>query len=153
MLDVISRSQRGRTCNYTRDGLSLATPAMLPWGADFDSCVFDNGSGRTVRICGKEVSVDPKFLTTPSSGEKSQVMSKDGIAVLRLPVNGDEIIPDDCDVVVIPNAYEVRENFRSLVDQTVKARRAAGYGRLLVMLGVADPSNAALLMYMGILFN
>ena len=150
MLDVTYRSQRGRVCRYSADGHSIDTPAMLPWGSDFESCVFDNGQGRTVRICGKEISVDPKFLTTPSSGEKAPVMSKDGIAVLRLPVNGDEIIPDDCDVVVVPNAYEIRENFRTLVDQTVRARQAAGYGRMLVMLGIADPSNAAFLTYMGV---
>ena len=150
MLDVIYRSQRGRVCNYSDNGRTLSTPAVLPWGPDFDSCVYDNGAGRTVRICGKEVCVDPKFLTTPASGVKSQVMAKDGIAVLRLPVEGDEISPDDCEVVGVPNAYEVRENFRSLVDQTVKARRAAGYGRLLVMLGVADPANMALLAYMGV---
>ena len=150
MLDVIYRSQRGRVCNYSDNGKTLSTPAVLPWGPDFDSCVYDNGTGRTVRICGKEVCVDPKFLTTPASGVKSQVMAKDGIAVLRLPVEGNEIVPDDCEVVVVPNAYEVRENFRSLVDQTVKARRAAGYGRLLMMLGVADPANMAFLAYMGV---
>ncbi len=150
MLDVNYRSQKGRVCRYSSEGKTLDTPAMLPWGPDFDSCVFDNGNGRTVRICGKEISVDPKFLTTPSSGERVPVMSKDGIAVLRLPVKGDEMIPDDCDIVVIPNAYEIRENFRTLVDQVVCARQAAGYGRMLVMLGIADPSNAALLAYMGV---
>ena len=150
MLDVTCRSQRGRVCRLTRGEHVLETPAMLPWNPDIDSCVFDNGTGRTVRICGGEIAVDPKFLTGPSSGEMSQVMSKDGISVLRLPIRGDEIIPADSEVVIVPNAYELRENFRGLVEQTVKAREVAGYGRLLVMLGVADPANAAFLFYMGV---
>ena len=99
---------------------------------------------------GAEIALDPQILTTASSGTKAQVMSKDGIAVLRLPVSGDEVIPDDCEVVAIPNAFELRSNFRTLVDQVMKARKAAGFGRLLVMLGVADPSNLALLAYMGV---
>lgn len=150
MLDVINRSQRGRTCRLTLGDHVLETPAALPFSDDFDSCVFLRDGGRVVKICGREVCVDPKFLTGPSSGVVSQPLSMNGIAVLRLPVRGDEIIPDDCDTVVVPNAYEVRENFRALVDQTVAARKAAGYGRLLVMLGIADPANVAFLTYMGV---
>ena len=131
MLDVTCRSQRGRKCALVRDAVSLETPAVLPWTDEGTSCVYAGGQGRTVRVCGGEISVDPKFLTGPSSGARAQVMSKDGIAVLRFPVQGDEIIPDDCETVVVPNGFELRDSFRMLCDQIPKAREAAGYGRAL----------------------
>lgn len=130
MLDVTNRSQRGRRCTLARDGVTLGTPAVLPWTADGPSCVFPGDRGRTVRICGEEISVDPKFLTGPSSGVGAQVMSKEGIAVMRLPVSGG-IVPDGCDTVVVPNGFELRDSFRTLCDQIPKAREAAGYGRAL----------------------
>ena len=39
--------------------------------------------------------MDPELLTSASSGVACQPMTRDGIAVLRLPVTGEEIIPDD----------------------------------------------------------
>ena len=131
MLDVTHRSFRGRICVLKKNGMILETPAVLPWNGDGAASVVSDGNGRTVRICGEEISVDPKILTGPSSGVKAPVMSKDGIAVLRLPLSGDEIIPDGCEAVVIPNGFELRDSFRMLCDQIPKAREAAGYGRAL----------------------
>ncbi|MCQ2078499.1 MAG: DUF5591 domain-containing protein [archaeon] len=150
MLDVVSRSQRGRICDYRRGEGCLRTPAVLRNVDEGDSCVVPGEKGRILRILGSEISVDPELLTTASSGVMSQPLTKDGMTVLRLPVNGSEIIPDDSEVVVVPNAFELRSSFRTLVDQVIKVRKAAGFGRLVVMLGIAEPANLALLAYMGI---
>lgn len=150
MLDVASRSQRGRICEYRKGEGYLRTPAVLGNGTGGECCVVDGENGRTVRILGSEVSVDPVIMTTASSGVLAQPLSKDGIAVLRLPVRGDEIVPDDAEIVVVPNGFEIKNNFRAMVDQIMKVRKVAGFGRLVCMLGIAEPSNLALLTYMGV---
>ena len=150
MLDVVSRSQRGRICEYRKGEGLLRTPAVLRCDGEGDSCISVGENGRVVRILGTEISVDPEILTSASSGVSCQPMTKDGIAVLRLPVTGEELIPDDAEVVVIPNGFEIKTNFRTMVDQIIKVRRAAGYGRLVCILGIAEPANLALLAYMGI---
>lgn len=150
MLDVLSRSQRGRICEYRKGEGRLKTPAVLRSDVDSECCIADGENGRVLRILGSEVCVDPEIKTTSSSGIKGQPMSKDGIAVLRLPVTGNEIIPADAEIVVVPNGFEIRGNFRAMVDQIMKVRKTAGFGRLVCILGVAEPSNLALLSYMGV---
>lgn len=150
MLDVVSRSQRGRVCEYRKGDGCIRTPFVLKTGAAGDTGITAGDDGRTVRILGSSVDVDPRLLTSAASGIPAQPRTKDGITVLRLPVSGDEIVPDDSEVVVVPNAFDVKGDFRRMVDQVMKARKAAGFGRVLVMLGIAEPANLALLSYMGV---
>lgn len=150
MLDVVSRSQRGRVCEYRKGDGCIRTPFVLKTGAAGDTGITAGDDGRTVRILGSSVDVDPRLLTSAASGIPAQPRTRDGITVLRLPVSGDEIVPDDSEVVVVPNAFDVKGDFRSMVDQVMKARKAAGFGRVLVMLGIAEPANLALLSYMGV---
>ncbi|WP_400240857.1 DUF5591 domain-containing protein [Methanomethylophilus alvi] len=150
MLDVVSRSQRGRVCEYRKGDGCIRTPFVLKTGAAGDTGITAGDDGRTVRILGSSVDVDPRLLTSAASGIQAQPRTRDGITVLRLPVSGDEIVPDDSEVVVVPNAFDVKGDFRRMVDQVMKARKAAGFGRVLVMLGIAEPANLALLSYMGV---
>lgn len=150
MLDVVSRSQRGRVCEYRKGDGCIRTPFVLKTGAAGDTGITAGDDGRTVRILGSSVDVDPRLLTSAASGIPAQPRTRDGITVLRLPVSGDEIVPDDSEVVVVPNAFDVKGDFRRMVDQVMKARKAAGFGRVLVMLGIAEPANLALLSYMGV---
>ena len=150
MLDVVSRSQRGRVCEYRKGDGRIRTPFVLKTGAAGDTGITAGDDGRTVRILGSSVDVDPRLLTSAASGIPAQPRTRDGITVLRLPVSGDEIVPDDSEVVVVPNAFDVKGDFRRMVDQVMKARKAAGFGRVLVMLGIAEPANLALLSYMGV---
>ena len=150
MLDVVSRSQRGRVCEYRKGDGCIRTPFVLKTGAAGDTGITAGDDGRTVRILGSSVDVDPRLLTSAASGIPAQPRTRDGITVLRLPVSGDEIVPDDSEVVVVPNAFDVKGDFRRMVDQVMKARKAAGFGRVLVMLGIAEPANLALLSYTGV---
>lgn len=150
MLDVVSRSQRGRVCEYRKGDGCIRTPFVLKTGAAGDTGITAGDDGRTVRILGSSVDVDPRLLTSAASGIPAQPRTRDGITVLRLPVSGDEIVPDDSEVVVVPNAFDVKGDFRRMVDQVMKARKAAGFGRVLVILGIAEPANLALLSYMGV---
>ena len=150
MLDIVARSQRGRVCEYSRDGNVLETPAMIRSEPEGPVCIAAGEGGRVLRLFGAEVPLESGLLTTASSGMESSSVVKDGVHVVRLPLPEDLVIDDSADVVVVPNAYELRKDPRRIVDVVVRLREAAGFGRLLCMLGIGEPSTVAILSYMGV---
>ncbi len=152
MLDVIARSQRGRICEYARekDGPRLSTPAVLTSDLSSGSGISVTEKGRVLTILGKEVPLEEGLLTTASSGMKSAPAVEDGIEVVRLPLPEDLTIDESAEIVVVPNAFELRRDSRRLVDTVIRLREAAGFGRILCMLGIAEPSDVSLLAYMGV---
>lgn len=151
MLDVVARSQRGRVCSYarSRDGPRLETPVVLSSAAGGDGVRAGEG-GRILSILGAEAPLERGLLTTASSGAASEPFVKDGIEVVRLPLpEGFEADPS-AEILVVPNAFELRRDARRLVDAVLRLRGAAGFGRLVCMLGIAEPSTAALLIHMGV---
>ena len=150
MLDIVARSQRGRVCEYSRDGNVLETPAMIRSEPEGPVCIAAGEGGRVLRLFGAEVPLESGLLTTASSGMGSPSVVKDGVQVVRLPLPEDLAIDDSAEVVVVPNAYELRKDPRRIVDVVVRLREAAGFGRLLCMLGIGEPSTVAILSYMGV---
>ena len=150
MLDIVARSQRGRVCEYSREGNVLETPAMIRSGADGPVCIAAGEGGRVLRLFGAEVPLESGLLTTASSGMDSATIVMDGVQVVRLPLPDNLGIDESAEVVVVPNAYELRKDPRRIVDAVVRLREAAGFGRLLCMLGIGEPSTVALLSYMGV---
>ena len=150
MLDIVARSQRGRVCEYSRDGNVLETPAMIRSEPEGPVCIAAGEGGRVLRLFGAEGPLESGLLTTASSGMESSSVVKDGVQVVRLPLPEDLVIDDSADVVVVPNAYELRKDPRRIVDVVVRLREAAGFGRLLCMLGIGEPSTVAILSYMGV---
>ena len=150
MLDIVARSQRGRVCEYSRDGNVLETPAMIRSEPEGPVCIAAGEGGRVLRLFVAEVPLESGLLTTASSGMESSSVVKDGVQVVRLPLPEDLVIDDSADVVVVPNAYELRKDPRRIVDVVVRLREAAGFGRLLCMLGIGEPSTVAILSYMGV---
>lgn len=153
MLDVTGRSQRGRICEYKRGESSFRTPFIIGSGeasADDGVRIFSRDGSRYISFMGSEVRLDPDLRTSASSGLASEVVSENGICVLRLPVTGDETIPEDAEMIVVPNAYELRGDPRRTVDSVIRIRELAGYNRLVCMLGIAEPSTLAMLSYMGV---
>ena len=150
MLDIVARSQRGRVCEYSRDGNVLETPAMIRSEPEGPVCIAAGEGGRVLRLFGAEVPLESGLLTTASSGMESSSVVKDGVQVVRLPLPEGLVIDDSADVVVVPNAYELRKDPRRIVDVVVRLREAAGFGRLLCMLGIGEPSTVAILSYMGV---
>ncbi|MDO5854042.1 MAG: DUF5591 domain-containing protein, partial [Thermoplasmata archaeon] len=152
MLDVVARSQRARVCEYARskDGPRLVTPAVLSSSSDGPVGITVGPSGRVLRLLGTEVPLEEGLLITAASGMESEPRVVDGVEVVRLPFPEDLSIDESAEVVVVPNAFELRHDSRRLVDAVIRIREAAGFGRLLVMLGIAEPSTAALLALMGV---
>ena len=149
-MDIVARSQRGRVCEYSREGNVLETPAMIRSGADGPVCIAAGEGGRVLRLFGAEVPLESGLLTTASSGMDSATIVMDGVQVVRLPLPDNLGIDESAEVVVVPNAYELRKDPRRIVDVVVRLREAAGFGRLLCMLGIGEPSTVAILSYMGV---
>lgn len=150
MLDIVSRSQRGRVCEYSRNGQSITTPAMV--GSDSGQSVWieREDSGRKLHIMGSVIDIDAHLRITASSGISSEIIISEGVAVVRLPLPEEMVFGDDVEVVVVPNAYELRKDPRRTVDTVIRIREAAGFNRIIMMLGIAEPSTVSMLSYMGI---
>ena len=149
MLNVIGRSQRGRTCEYSRGDRSIKTPFAVN-GSGGDVSISMSSEGRILHFFGSEILIDQKLLTSASSRKDTVPFCKDGVCVIRLPFTGEHGISEDSDAVVVPNAFELRKDARKLVESVIKIREEIGYNRLLCMFGIAEPSTAALLAYMGV---
>ncbi len=154
MLDVIARSHRGRVCDFKKGDLSIRTPAVIsvnkPTDDDCQMFISENDGGRILNISGTEIKLDSDILTTVSSEVVENITCTDGIAVVRLPFPEEIIIPEEAEVVVVPNAYELRKNARKLTAAVSAIREAAGFGRILCMFGIAEPSTLSMLAYMGV---
>ena len=150
MLDIISRSQRGRVCEYSRNGEKILTPAVI--GSDKGDSVWieHDDSGRTLHLMGSSITLESGLRTTSSSGVRSEITVQEGVAVVRLPFPEEIVFGDDVEVVVVPNAYELRKDSRRTVDSIMRIREAAGFNRLVMMLGLGEPSTVAMLSYMGV---
>lgn len=148
MLDIVARSQRGRVCEYTRGEVSVTTPFMI--GSEGPVSIRSAEGGRVMDFFGTEVPLESGLLTTASSGMASDAVVKDGVQVVRLPLPDELVVDDSVEMVVVPNAYELRKDPRRIVDAVVRLREAYGFGRLLCMLGIGEPSTVALLSYMGV---
>ena len=147
-MDIVARSQRGRVCEYTRGEVSVTTPFMI--GSEGPVSIRSAEGGRVMDFFGTEVPLESGLLTTASSGMASDAVVKDGVQVVRLPLPDELVVDDSVEMVVVPNAYELRKDPRRIVDAVVRLREACGFGRLLCMLGIGGPSTVALLSYMGV---
>jgi len=150
MLDIIARSHRGRVCKYKDGENDLTTPAVVTLGRSAGPFISLEPEGRVLHFMGTDVPLDEGLLTTVSSGRGGLRGVYGKICILRLPIDGTEEIPEGCEVVVVPNAFELRRDARKLPDAVIKIREAAGFGRLVYMSGIAEPSTLSILSYMGV---
>ncbi|MBR4504176.1 MAG: DUF5591 domain-containing protein [Candidatus Methanomethylophilaceae archaeon] len=150
MLDIVSRSQRGRVCEYSRGDCRITSPCAIKYVPGESVWIEAGGCGRTLHFMGSDIHLEGGLLTTASSGMGGISPSKDGIQVVRLPIPEDFVPDEDAEAVVVPNAYELRHDPRRAVDAVIRLREACGFGRILCMLGIAEPSTASILAYMGV---
>jgi Queuine tRNA-ribosyltransferases, contain PUA domain len=146
MLDIISRSQRARVCEYNSD-VSFRTPYVITsnTGDRISLCIRDGR--RSLKVNDNEIEIESRILL-PSSHSTENMMCQHKVCVIR---SVDDItINDDAEIVMIPNCFEFRNDARKLIGTITKIREAAGYGRLLYASGIAEPSTLALLVYMGV---
>ena len=153
MLDVIARSQRGRICEYRRGDSVVTTPYVMKVteGACDDPMYISVEDGkRVMHVMDDVIELDTKLMSPESSDVTAPVVSSNGIAVIRLPFTGDEVIPEGTEVVVISNAFELRKDARKVVKAIISIREKVGPNVVLCAPGMADSSTLALYTYMGI---
>jgi archaeosine synthase len=157
MLEVLARSQRGRICEFRIDNITMRTPAVLrvldeyaPASERPDVHVSVDGGKRILVIGNRKTTLDRGLRTVLSSGHNVEPVIDNNVCILRLPLKGDEKITENVDIAVISNAFELRKDPRKMIDSIMHARRTVGHNVLLYAPGLADPSNIALLAYMGI---
>ncbi len=126
----------------------MTTPYMI--GSEGPVSIRTAEGGRIMDFFGTEVRLETGLLTTASSGMDSVGTVAGGVQVVRLPLPEDLVVDETAEMVVVPNAYELRKDPRRIVDAVVRLREACGFGRLLCMLGIGEPSTVALLSYMGV---
>ncbi|MCQ2086077.1 MAG: DUF5591 domain-containing protein [archaeon] len=153
MLDVIARSQRGRICKYKREKQLVSTPYIMKVSmTKCDEPIYIQicDRKRKLYIMGREIDLDTDIMIPESSNIVEPVKTFDFVTVLRIPYADDVVIPEETEVLVISNAYELRKDARKLVKTIIDIRSRAGYNVLICMLGIADPSSIPMLSYMGI---
>lgn len=99
---------------------------------------------------GTDVPLEKGLLMTSSSGKVMDIHTYGSVAVVRLPLPEVLEFEVDVDMVVVPNAFELRKDPRRTIDVVMRLREACGFNRVLCMLGIGEPSTVALLSYMGV---
>ncbi|MBO7204995.1 MAG: queuine tRNA-ribosyltransferase containing PUA domain protein, partial [Candidatus Methanomethylophilaceae archaeon] len=155
MLDVNYRSFRGRVCEYKDGETSITTPAVLrtvngPCD-DRIHIMVENGD-RFYVDNGTKYPLDGGKITATNFGlfKGGVMMCGEKVASVRLPLPEKIELPETVEVLLLSNAYDLRNNARALVDVVIKLRESVGYNVVLGFLGIAEPSTLALLAYMGV---
>ena len=84
-MDVISRSQRARVCEYKRNDSVLLTPSMIGSKDDSNVWIETVGNRRVLHFMEYDIEMESGLRTTSNSGMQSDILVKDGVAMVRLP--------------------------------------------------------------------
>lgn len=169
MLDIERRSAMARSGSWEYGERELGLPAiafvrtkeietpdyaqLLLSSRSIDSeklVLVDNGSVFHPLKENGGINIPPD-LPYPLSlkGLRSLADSKSSTVVVVHP--GQEVEPNDEEVqiYVMGNAIEMTRHPKEFVDEIVRLRRAIGYGSMIYVPGIANPSNLAFLCYCG----
>ncbi len=161
MIEVLSRSGLSKTTVWTSGNGKARTPNLLVLSAassphpDYSQLMLDEEHGVI------HSPTDPDFQTIdlPASiyvpySAISRLEKEEGCGSAVEAEEGVLAVPDDhwltSDLVIVPNAFEMRRDARTFVRSVVRLRKQVGYSKLLYAPGMMDASNLALLTYMGI---
>lgn len=149
-MEVIHRSHLARVCNSEISGVAMSTPLIVSNGRGEVSITVD-GHKRVIGLGDKNL-VQSSKLTPPLSARRGSRMVDhgDGIISIRLPLPEGLVIPDGVRMVIVDNAFELRRDPAELSRSISSIRGLCGEKALLFMSGIADPSNMAMLAYMGV---
>ena len=92
----------------------------------------------------------PDGINPPLSYKKEMSLEDaSGAAIVRGEPDGDLRFRQE-EVFVLGNAFELRRDARAFAATVAALRNAIGYNRLIYAPGIMEPSNLALLVYMGV---
>ncbi len=149
-MEVIHRSHLARICNAEIAGVAVSAPFLVTNGDGNMSMAVD-GHKRIFKLGGKTVTQGSKVLPPLAARRKGTVVDNgDGIISLRLPLPEDVTVPERTELVIVDNGFELRRDPAELARSISRIRNLCGDRPLLMATGIADPSNMAMLVYMGV---
>ncbi|OPX59247.1 MAG: Archaeosine synthase [Methanomassiliicoccales archaeon PtaB.Bin215] len=140
MLELLARSGTARRCLWSLEGAKAETPGAfvveggaeglaLMLAADSSALLMD---GRTV-------------LETKGNGLIIPLKARSGMKDSCLPPAA-----EGQDIAVLDGAFELRRDARAFVKAMVELRASVGRSKLIYAPGIAEPSNLAVLAYLGV---
>ncbi len=149
-MEVIHRSHLARVCNAEIAGVAVSAPFIVTNGDGSMSMAVD-GHKRVFNFGHRAVRQDSKVLPPLAARRKGSFADHgDGIISLRLPLPEDATVPEKTEIVIVDNGFELRRDPAELARSISRIRVMCGDRPLLLVSGIADPSNMALLAYMGV---
>ena len=140
MLELLARSCTARRCRWSIDGSSVDTPGIITVnGGAGPLSVKRSAEGNEVLIDGKTV------LTIAGIGMVPPLRSRDGMKERCLPPEADH-----AEVAVLEGAFELRRDARAFAKAIVALRGKVGRSKLIYAPGMADASNLAIMVYLGV---
>lgn len=157
MLEVLHRSQTARVCELKIKESVLKAPFIISYSNENqindEQSLTVEGTTRIITLFGNRLSTDFSLAPPKSSREQGAITEfkdfPEGASV-RIPLPEDIKGLKDKEFIVIENAFELRNDPRKTVEVFSRIRREIGFTPLIYASGMADPSNMALLSYLGV---
>ncbi len=158
MLDVTDRSGPARAGRWLTGQSKIDIPNIM----FHNSAVFPAPSYAELTIGGQpRLSISPpgkeelagfeQHVIRPLDVGREEAVVEEGTNVVVVRGKLDKNMTERSEeVFVLGNAFELRRDARAFVDTVVSLREAIGYDRLIYAPGIMEPSNLALLSYLGV---
>jgi archaeosine synthase len=140
MLELLARSGTARRCLWSLEGAKAETPGafVVEGGAEGLALVLD-GDSTQLQMDGRTV------LELKGNGLLAPLKARSGMKDSCLPP-----ATEAEEIAVLDGAFELRRDARAFVNALVELRTKVGRSKLIYAPGIAEPSNVAVLSYLGV---
>ncbi len=140
MLEMLARSGTARRCLWSLEGAKTETPGafVVEGGAEGLALVLDSDSTQ-LQMGGRAV------LELKGNGLIAPLKARSGMKDSCLPPAAEAQ-----EIAVLDGAFEMRRDARAFVKALVELRTKVGRSKLIYTPGIAEPSNVAVLAYLGV---
>ena len=156
MLEVVDRAGLARTVKWTVEDTKALLPnilfhssALLPAPPYAEMTISRTEDGLRAAVGNEAAFSLPDGINPPLSYRK-EVSTEQASGALIVRGDAGDLRSIAEEVVVLGNAFELRRDARAFAAAVANLRRAVGYNRLIYAPGIMEPSNLALLVYMGV---
>ena len=158
MLDITDRAGPARAGRWAAGATKVDFPNILfrdstvhPAPAYAEMLVRGQSRISISLRSGEELAGFEQSMIRPLDATRDQMLVEEGSNVVIVRGIASSSLADRKEeVFVLGNAFELRRDAQAFVETVVALRNAIGYDRLIYAPGLMEPSNLALLAYMGI---
>ncbi len=149
-MEILHRSHLARICVSEVAGVSVSTPLLIVSGSEESMGIRAEGISRIIHWGELRIIGDQKITPPVAMGSGAVCHHDQGLTSIRLP------LPEDLEglkgksMVIVENMFELRRDPKAMASSLSEVRRVCGPETLLMATGIAEPSNMALLFYMGV---